>query len=85
VQQFFAEKIIPVITQPLYSPNLALSNFWLFPTMEMGLKGTRFTIMEDIKLNVTAKLQKMPNKAFRQCFKQWQDRWSACVCAGVLL
>jgi hypothetical protein len=32
--------------------------------------------MEDIKSNMTAKLQKIPEEAFRQCFQQWQDRWS---------
>ena len=47
VQQFLAEKSIPVITQPPYSPDLAPSDFWLFPSLKMGLKGTRFAIMED--------------------------------------
>jgi len=32
VQQFLAEKSIPVITQPPYSLDLAPSDFWLFPT-----------------------------------------------------
>jgi transposase len=45
---------ISVITQPPYSPDLAPSDFWLFPTLKMGLKGTHFATMEDIKLNVTA-------------------------------
>jgi len=49
VQQFLVEKSIPVITQPPYSPDLAPSNFWLFPTLKMGLKGTRFATMEDIE------------------------------------
>ena len=49
VQQFLAEKNIPVITQPPYSPDLAPSDFWLFPTLKMGLKGTRFATVEDIE------------------------------------
>jgi len=49
VQQFLAKKRIPVITQPPYSPDLAPSDFWLFPTLKMGLKGTHFATMEDIK------------------------------------
>jgi hypothetical protein len=49
VQQFLAEKSIPVITQSPYSSDLALSDFWLFPTLKMGIKGTRFATMEDIK------------------------------------
>jgi hypothetical protein len=39
MQQFLAEKDIPVITQPPCSPDLAQSDFWLFPTPKMGLKG----------------------------------------------
>ena len=42
VQRFLAEKSIPVITQPPYSPDLAPSDFRLFPILKMGLKGTRF-------------------------------------------
>ena len=80
VQQFLAEKSIPVITQPPYSPDLALSDFWLFPTLKMGLKGTRFATMED-KPNATAELRKIPKEAFCWCFQQWQDQWSKCVCA----
>jgi hypothetical protein len=72
VQQFLAEKSIPVITQPPYSLDLAPSDFWLFPTLKMGLKGTRFATMED-KSNATAELRKIPKKALRRCFQQWQD------------
>jgi len=81
VQQFLAEKSIPVITQPPYSPDLAPSDFWLFPTLKMGLKGTRFTTMEDIKWNAMTELQTIPKEAFRRFFQQWQDRGSKCVCA----
>jgi hypothetical protein len=49
----------------------------------MGLKWTRFATMEDIKLNATAELQKIPKEAFHCCFQQWQDEWSKCVCVCV--
>ena len=81
VQQFLAEKSIPVITQSSYSPDFAPSDFWLFPTLKMSLKGTRFATMEDIKSNVTAELRRIPKEAFHRCFQQWLDRWSKCVCA----
>ncbi|PNF32638.1 hypothetical protein B7P43_G15510 [Cryptotermes secundus] len=57
------EKNIPIITQPPYSPDLAASDFWLFPTLKMGLKGTHFASTEDIKSNATAELQKIPKEA----------------------
>jgi len=82
VQQFLGDKRIPVITQPPCSPDLAPSDFWLFSTVKMGLNGTDFTTMEDIKSNATAELQKTSKEAFRRCFQQWQDRWSKCVCVA---
>ena len=42
VQQFLAERSIPVITQPPYSPDHAPTNFWLFPTRKMGHKRDAF-------------------------------------------
>jgi hypothetical protein len=42
VQQFFAKKNIPVITQPSYSPDLAPNDIWLVPTLKMGLKRDTF-------------------------------------------
>ena len=49
----------------------------------MGLKETRFAIMEGIKSNATAELRKIPKAAFRRGFQQGQDRWSKCVCVCV--
>jgi hypothetical protein len=37
----------------------------------MGLKGTHFATMEDIKSNVMAELWKIPKEAFHWCFQQW--------------
>jgi hypothetical protein len=64
VQQFLAEKNIPVFTQPPYSLDLTQSDFWLFPIMNMGLRGTCFVTMEDIKSNATTELRKIPKEAF---------------------
>jgi hypothetical protein len=48
-------KNIPFITQPPYSLDLAPSDFSLFPAWKMGLKGTEFATMENIKSNATEK------------------------------
>jgi hypothetical protein len=71
---------MPVVTQPPYSSGLAPSDFWLFPTLKMGLKGAHFANTEDIKSNVTAELQEIQKEAFRQCFQQRQDQRSKSVC-----
>jgi transposase len=70
VHQFLAEKSIPVIIQPPYSPDVASSDFWLFSTLKIDLKETRFATMQDIKSNATAELRKIPKEAFRRCFQQ---------------
>jgi hypothetical protein len=45
MQQFLAKKSIPVINQPPYSPDLAPSDFWLFPALKMGLNGDRKSVV----------------------------------------
>jgi hypothetical protein len=69
VQQFLAEKCIPVITQQPYSSGLTASGFWLFRALKMGLKGTSLATIGDIKSNATAELQKIPNETFRWWFQ----------------
>jgi hypothetical protein len=68
VQQFLAEKNIPVFTQSRDSPDLAPSDFWLSHTLKMGFKGARFRTMEHMKSNTTAELRKIPKDAFSRCF-----------------
>jgi hypothetical protein len=38
-----------VIPHPLYSPDLALFDFFLFPKMKLRLKGHRFDTIEEIQ------------------------------------
>jgi hypothetical protein len=55
---------------PLYSPFLALNNFWLFPKIKFALEGWRFQDI-DIK-NVMMALKAIPQQEFQKCFQQWQ-------------
>jgi hypothetical protein len=68
VQEFLAEK---EGSCRRYTPDLAPSDFWLFPALKMGLNGTRFATMEDIKSNTTAERWEIPKETFRRCFQQW--------------
>jgi hypothetical protein len=43
VQQFLTSKNITVILHPPYSPDLAPSDFFLFPKMKLQLKGSLWT------------------------------------------
>ncbi|GBM09085.1 hypothetical protein AVEN_62907-1 [Araneus ventricosus] len=64
VQTWLAEKNILLLHQPPYSPDLAPSDFSLFPKIKMGLKGNRFDTVKDIKTNATADLQKISQHDF---------------------
>jgi histone-lysine N-methyltransferase SETMAR len=49
IQEFLAEKNIPVVPHPPYSPDLAPCDFFLFPRIKMKLKGRRFDEVDTIK------------------------------------
>jgi hypothetical protein len=62
------------ISHPHYSPDLALADFFLFPTAKTALKGKRFQDVEDIKKNVKAERNAVPLEAFADCFKKLFER-----------
>jgi hypothetical protein len=67
------------LSHPPYSPDLAPSDFWLFPKLKMGLRGRRFAAVEDIKENADARLHAI-KEDFHQCYSNWIDRCNRCVC-----
>jgi hypothetical protein len=81
VQQFLARNNILIVPYPPYSPDLAPSDFWLFPTLKMGLRGHRLATVEDIKENADARLRAIKKEDFHQCYNNWIDGWNKCVCA----
>jgi transposase len=56
--------------QPPYSPDMAASDFFLFPKMKKPLKGRRFTSINDIKGGASLnELKAIPMIEFEKCFK----------------
>ena len=53
---FFAKHQIPQVTQPLYSPDLVLCNFWLFPKLKSPLKMKKFQAVNEIQENMMGQL-----------------------------
>jgi len=56
VGEFLATKQITLLEHPAYSPNLAHSDFFLFPKIKEILKGRHFDDIDDIRSNTTAAL-----------------------------
>jgi len=79
VAQFLTSKGIALMPQPPYSPDLAPSDFFLFPKAKSALKGHNFETTEDIQTSVTQALNNIPQAVFQESYKQWQHRWKTYV------
>jgi len=64
---------------PAYSPDLAPSDFFLFPKIKEILKGRRFDDNDDIRSNTAAALKAIPQNQFQNCFEGWTRRWHRCT------
>ena len=78
-QEILAAKQITVLEHPAYSPDLAPSNFFLFPKIKEILKGRHFDDIDDIRSNTTAALKAISQNQFQHCFEGRTRRWHRCI------
>jgi len=78
-RRFLATKQITVLEHPAYSPDLAPSDFILFPKIKEILKGRHFDDIDDIRSNTTTALKAIPQNHFQNCFERWTTRWHRCI------
>jgi len=57
------------VPHPPYWPNLAPSDFFLFPKLKMKLKGQRFQTLEEIQAESQAVLNMLRENDLQECFK----------------
>jgi len=69
VREFLATKQITVLEHPAYSPDLAPSDFFVFPKIKKILNGGHFDDTGDIRSNTTATLKAIPQNHFQNCFE----------------
>ena len=79
IRQFLAERNVPTLEKPPYSPDLAPCDFFRFPKLKGVIKGTRFPDVEAIKRAVTTELRRIPEEAFRGCIEAWNKKMDKCV------
>ena len=77
-RRFLTDNNMTVVPHPPYSPDLAPSDFFLFPKLKMKLKGRRFQTVEEIQAESQAVLNTLRENDFQECFKNWQRRWDRC-------
>jgi hypothetical protein len=70
VRELLASKQITELEHPLYSPDLAPSDFFLFPKIKEILKGRHFDDIYHIRSNTTAVLKVLTQQnQFQNCFE----------------
>ena len=66
MHRFLAKRQIIQVTQPLYSPDLATCDSWLFLKLKSPLKGQKFQTVDEIQENTTGQLMVIPTKDFAE-------------------
>ena len=69
VREFLTTEQITVLEDPVYSPDLSPSDFFLFSKIKEILKWRHFDDIDDIKNNTTAALKTIPQNQFQNCFE----------------
>jgi len=82
VTQYLASLGWTIVPHPPYSPDLALSDFFLFPTMKKTLKGKRFANVEEVKTASQEALNNIKLQQFQRCFTQWEKRLNKCIASS---
>ena len=67
---------IKTVPQPPYNPDLALSDFWLFPK----LRGCRYETIEEMKEAVTKVIDTLRQEDFDGAFQKLLE-WYKCIAA----
>jgi len=68
-----------VLEHPASSPDLAPSDFFLFPKIKEILKGRHFDDIGDIRSNTTADLKAILQNQFQNYFEGRTRRWHRCI------
>ncbi|PNF23498.1 hypothetical protein B7P43_G06514 [Cryptotermes secundus] len=84
VRQFLTSNNMVIVPHPPYSPDLAPSDFFLFPRMKRSLKGKRFRDVDEVKENTLKALNSIQAQEFQHCFEQWQKHWDKFPVVSVL-
>jgi len=69
VTEFLVEQGIETLRHPPYSPDLAPSNFWLFDTLKLSLRGRQFPSRSSLGSAVYQSLKHIPKDSYKNAMK----------------
>ena len=78
VTDYLTKMGIKTVPQPLYSPDLAPCDFWLFPK----LTGCRYERIEEMKEAVTKVIDTLTQEDIHGAFQKLLERYNKCISAG---
>lgn len=73
---------ISVLAHPPHSPDLAPSDFFLFPKVKDSIRGQRFESSETAVAAYKEFLNSIPKEEWRMEFDKWFDRMKSCIRRG---
>jgi len=67
------------LPHPAYSPDLAPSDYWLFPAMKKPLRGKRYHTLQELATALSKWESNTPQEWFAAGIQKLQERWQKCV------
>jgi histone-lysine N-methyltransferase SETMAR len=68
-----------LLEQPPYSPDLALSDYFLFPKLKLFLTGQQFSSNQEAAEAVGGILQILTKNHYRDRIMALEQRWNKCI------
>jgi histone-lysine N-methyltransferase SETMAR len=68
-----------ILSHPLYSPDLAPSDYHLFRFLQNSLDGRRFIMFEDLKNQIKTFVHSKPSELYQRGISQLPGRWKKVV------
>ncbi|KAG8234522.1 hypothetical protein J437_LFUL011098 [Ladona fulva] len=79
VRDYLTQINVAVIPQPPYSPDVAPSDFFLFPYLKRALKGRHLESIGNIRAVVTRALKDIPEQASQDAFRALKSLLQKCI------
>ncbi len=71
-----------VLLHPVYSPDVAPADYWLFSRVKKHLKGGRFTDVHELRHQVDTVLNTIPPVEFQHAMSSLFSQWRKVVAAA---
>jgi len=68
-----------LLPHPPYSPDLAPSDYHLFPALKKPLRGIRFQSLEEVKRAINKWIKDTAQEFFEEGLKKLSSRWRKCI------